>query len=375
MAQQWKMGTLEIKNSLVRSATDETLSTEEGAPTQRLVDATIELATGGVGLIIAGTAYISREGRWGKNGTGMDNDRLITPLSELCNAAHKAGGTYAAQLLHCGSTINPAILHEKEALFGPSAMIDPVLGHPVVELGHDHILRIIDDYAAAASRVKQAGFDAVQIHAAHGYLINQFLSPSRNLRKDQYGGPLEHRALFLYHVYEAIRGAVGKEFPVFIKMSAYDGFAGGVEPEEAAQVAAALDTMGIAAIEVSAGTPEGRAKGGWDHIIAAPFKEGSLLKYALQIKAKVHCPVISVEGWRDPLKIINALEKIDAVSMSRPFIREPNLANRWLSGNLSPALCISCNKCLDLTVKSGLGCIFHQHDKNVRDSEKYKSPK
>lgn len=359
MAQPWKMGRLEIKNSLVRSATDETLSTEEGAPTPRLVDVLTALAAGGVGLIIAGTAYISREGRWGRNGTGMDNDRLINPLSELCTAVHKAGGILAAQLLHCGSTINPAILHEKEALFGPSAMIDPVIGHPVEELSRDHILKIIEDYAKAASRVKQAGFDAVQIHGAHGYLINQFLSPSRNLRKDHYGGSLKHRSLFLYQVYEAIRGSVGKQFPVFIKMSAYDGFPGGVVPEEAAQVASELDAMGIAAIEVSAGTPEGRARGGWDHIIPAPFKEGDLLKYAVQIKTAVDCPVISVEGWRDPVKIVAALEKIDAVSMSRPFIREPGLANRWLGNDLSKALCISCNKCLDLTVASGLGCIFH----------------
>jgi len=364
MTQPWKMGTLEIKNSLVRSATDETLSTEDGAPTQRLIDVTVELARGGVGLIIAGTAYISREGRWGKNTTGMDNNRLIEPLSQLCRAVHKAGGILAAQLLHCGSTINPAILPEKEALFGPSAMIDPLCGHPVVELSKDHILRIVDDYAKAALRAKEAGFRAVQIHAAHGYLVNQFLSASRNRRKDRYGGSLKHRALLLYQVYEAVRGAVGKEFPVFIKMSAYDGFPGGVEPKEAAQVASTLDAMGIDAIEVSAGTPEGAKKGGWDHILPAPFKEGSLLKYALQIKEKVNCPVVSVEGWRDPLKIAKALEKIDAVSMSRPFIREPNLVNRWLRGDLSPALCISCNKCLDLTLKSGLGCIFHNRNKD-----------
>ena len=152
---------------------------------------------------------------------------------------------------------------------------------------------------------------------------------------------------------------MGKEFPIFIKMSSYDGFPGGVEPKEAAQVAATLDAMGVDAIEVSAGTPEGAKKGGWDHILPAPFKEGSLLKYALLIKEKVNCPVISVEGWRDPLEITKALEKIDAVSMSRPFIREPNLANRWLSGDLFPAHCISCNKCLDLTLESGLGCVFH----------------
>ena len=364
MGQPWKMGTLEIKNRLVRSATVEGLSTEDGAPTQRLIDITVELARGGVGLIIAGTAYISREGRGDKNTTGIDNNRLIEPLNRLCQAVHKAGGTLAAQLLHCGSTLNPAILPEKEALFGPSAMIDPVCGHPVVELSKDHILRIVDDYTKAAFRAKEAGFRAVQLHAAHGYLINQFLSASRNLRKDQYGGPLKHRALLLYQVYEAVRGAVGKEFPIFIKMSAYDGFPGGVKPKEAAQVASTLDVMGIDAIEVSAGTPEGAKKGGWDHIIPAPFKEGSLFKYALQIKEKVNCPVIAVEGWRNPLEITKALEKIDAVSMSRPFIREPNLVNRWLGGDLSPARCISCNECLDLIMESGLGCVFHNRNKN-----------
>ncbi|OQY52869.1 MAG: hypothetical protein B6230_01675 [Desulfobacteraceae bacterium 4572_89] len=358
MGRPWKMGKLEIKNRLVRSATDEALADEDGAPTQGLTNALVELARGGAGLIIAGTAYISREGRWGRNGTGMDNDRLIKPLSRLCEEVQKAGGILAAQLLYCGSTINPEILEEKQALFGPSAMIDPVIGHPVLELTRDHILGIVDDYAKAVARVKKAGFQAVQIHAAHGYLINQFLSQSRNLRKDEYGGPLKNRALLLYQVYEAIQGTVGRDFPIFIKMSSYDGFPGGVEPDEAALVASELDAMGISAIEVSAGTPEGAKKRGWDHIRPAPFSEGSLLKYALEIKEKVNCPVISVEGWRDPLKISKALEKIDAVSMSRPFIREPDLANRWLNGDLSPALCISCNKCLDLTVKQGLGCVF-----------------
>jgi len=359
----WKMGTLEIKNSLVRSATTEGLSTEDGAPTQRLIDITVELARGGVGLIIAGSAYISREGRGDNNTLGIDNDRLIGPLSRLCESVYEAGGILAAQLLHCGSTLNPAILPEKKVIFGPSVMIDPVCGHPVVELSKKHILRIVDDYAKAALRAKKSGFRAVQIHAAHGYLINQFLSASRNHRKDQYGGSLKHRALLLYQVYEAVRGAVGKEFPVFVKMSAYDGFLGGVDPKEAVLVASTLDAMGINAIEVSAGTPEGAKNGGWDHILTAPFKEGSLFKYALKIKEKVNCPVISVEGWRDPFEITKALEKIDAVSMSRPFIREPNLVNRWLSSDLSPAYCISCNKCLDLVKTSGLGCIFHKLNK------------
>lgn len=356
--QPWKMGSLEIKNRLVRSATVEGLSTDEGAPSQELIKMSVDLAKGGVGLIVAGTAYISREGRGDNHTTGLNSDLLIEPLSRWTTSVHKAGGLLAAQLLHCGSTINPVLLSEKEALWGPSSIVDPVSGYPVLELSKTHIHRIIDQYAMAALRAKKAGFCAVQIHAAHGYLLNQFLSPFRNFRKDQYGGPLENRAQVLYQVYEAVRGAVGKEMPVFLKMSGYDGFTGGVDPKEAAEIAATLDLMGIDAIEVSAGTPEGAKNGGWDHILPAPFKEGSLLKYALQVKEKVKCPVISVEGWRTPQEIEKALKRVDAVSMSRPFISEPNLANRWLSGDLTASRCTSCNSCLQLIEKTGLACVL-----------------
>lgn len=369
MFQPWKMGSLEIKNRLVRSATVEGLSTDDGAPSQDLINMSVDLAKGGVGLIVAGTAYISMEGKGDDNTTGLDSDLLLEPLNQWTKSVQRAGGLLAAQLLHCGSTINPVILPEKEVLWGPSTMVDPVSGYPVSELSKAHIQRIIDQYAMAALRAKKAGFCAVQIHAAHGYLLNQFLSPFRNFRKDQYGGPnLTNRARILYQVYEAVRGAVGKEIPVFIKMSGYDGFSGGFEAKEAAEVAATLDLMGIDAIEVSAGTPEGAKNGGWDHILSAPFKEGSLLKYALRVKAKVKCPVISVEGWRTPGKIEKALEKVDVVSMSRPFIREPNLANRWRSGDLSASRCTSCNSCLQLIEKGGLACALCNYLKKESNS-------
>ena len=250
---------------------------------------------------------------------------------------------------------------EKAGPFGPSALDrDPVCAAPVRALTGEQIRRLVDTYARAAGRARRAGFDAVQIHAAHGGLINQFLSPARNRREDAYGGSLRNRARLLYEVYEAVRGAVGADLPVFVKMSAYDGFPGGVEPEEATRVAAELDALGIDAIEVSAGTPEGATRGGWDHIRPAPFAEGGFFEYALLIKAAVSCPVITVEGWRDPGRIAQALASVDAVSLCRPFIREPHLARRWRDGDLAPAACISCNKCLDLIVDRGLGCIFHK---------------
>lgn len=361
MLKPWNLGPIEIKNRLVRSATIEGLSTENGKPTQRLIDKTAALAGGGVGLIVAGAAYVSIEGQADKNTTGLYNDDVIQPLSQVCRAVQQAGGILAAQLLHCGSTVSTEILEQKQTLYGPSEMKDPVSHVPVEQLSKVHIHQIVKDFGKAAVRVKKAGFHAVQIHAAHGYLISQFMSKSRNHRDDEYGGSVKNRALLLYQVYEEIRGMVGRDFPIMVKMSAHDGFPGGVMPEEAVKIASALDTLGIDAIEVSAGTPEGAAAGGWDHIIPAPFSEGSNFKYALKIKDKVRCPVVTVEGWRDPLKILKALEKVDAVSMCRPFIREPDLVNRWGGGDLSPAECISCNKCLELVSTTGLGCIFHKN--------------
>jgi 2,4-dienoyl-CoA reductase-like NADH-dependent reductase (Old Yellow Enzyme family) len=357
----WQLGPLHVPNRLVRSATEEGLSTGDGAPTQRLIDLTADLAVGGVGLIVAGSAFICREGRGATNVTGIDHDALVEPLSRMCDAVHAAGGLLAAQLLHSGSTLRPVMVAEKDGPYGPSAEpIDRVCGAPVRALTTAQIAGIVELYARAASRARTAGFDAVQIHAAHGYLIDQFLNPARNRRVDAYGGSLQRRARLLYEVYEAVRSAVGPDFPVFVKMSAHDGYDGGTLPRQAARVAAELDRLGIDAIEVSAGTPEGARRNGWDHIQPAPIIEGRFFAYALAIKRKVGCPVISVEGWRDPLRIAEALERIDAVSLCRPFIREPHLAARWRDGDLRPAKCISCNKCLDLILDGGLDCIFHK---------------
>lgn len=361
MATAWRLGDLTVKNRIVRSATVEGLSTEDGKPTPRLVQVTADLARGGVGLIVLGTAYVSLDARADTGTTGLHTDAVVAPLSEVTRAVHKEGGLVAAQLLHCGSTINPAILPEKKALYGPSSCIDPLHGQKVSALSKREIRSIVENYRDAALRAKKAGFDAVQVHAAHGYLLNQFLSPATNRREDEYGGTVENRGRFLLEVCEAIRKAAGSGYPLFIKLSGYDGFQGGLESQDAAAVAALLDKKGlIDAVEVSAGTPEGAKKGGWDHILPAPFEEGSLLKYALPIKENVSCPVISVEGWRTPEMIEKALEKVDAVSMSRPFIREPHLTERWLQGDDGAAACISCNRCLDLIATTGLGCVFCQ---------------
>ncbi|MEE4275809.1 MAG: NADH:flavin oxidoreductase, partial [Thermoleophilia bacterium] len=227
----WRLGSLDVPNRLVRSATEEGLSTGDGAPTRRLIDLTADLARGGAGLIVAGSMFICREGRGATNVTGIDRDALIRPLGRMCDAVHAAGGLLAAQLLHSGSTLRPVMVAEKEGPYGPSPETeDPVCGAPVRAMTKAQIAGVVDLYAQAASRARRAGFDAVQIHAAHGYLLDQFLSPARNRREDAYGGSLQRRARLLYEVYEAVRGAVGAGYPVFIKMSAHDGWPGGVQP-------------------------------------------------------------------------------------------------------------------------------------------------
>ena len=208
--QTWQSGPLEIKNRLVRSATEEGLSTERGAPTRRLIDVTKALAEGGVGLIIAGAAYISEEGRSDKRVIGMDNDALIEQLSQLTEAVHRADGILAAQLLRSGSIASPAVLREKEVIYGPSVMNDPVNGRQIAPLSKNHILQIVEDYAQAALRTRKAGYDAVQIHGAHGYLINQFLSPYRNRQTDAYGGSLKKTGPFVVSVIRSHTGYGGK---------------------------------------------------------------------------------------------------------------------------------------------------------------------
>jgi 2,4-dienoyl-CoA reductase-like NADH-dependent reductase (Old Yellow Enzyme family) len=161
----------------VRSTTAEGLSAAEGAPTQRLVDLTAELARGGAGLIVAGSAFVSRDDRYSTDETGLDRDELIGPLRRLCDAVHGAGGILAAQLSHSDSTAAEAEAPQNAGPHGPSATAaDPARDAPVLALTTAQIAGIVDDYAHAAARARTAGFDAVQVHAAHGVLINQFLS-------------------------------------------------------------------------------------------------------------------------------------------------------------------------------------------------------
>ena len=348
----WRLGSLELPNRLVRSATWEGMAQDNGAVTDELAAFTGELADGGVGLIISGYAYVSPDGLGLPKQTGVYSDILVGGLTKMSDAVHAAGGRIALQIVHAGGQTRSEWIGGPTV--GPSALVHPQFGE-AQELSIDRIGDIVNDFAAAARRAVEAGFDAVQLHGAHGYLVNQFLSPNTNHRTDDYGGDLANRSRFCFEVYEAVRREVGPDFPVFIKLNSDDAVEGGFELTESIEVARGLSDRGIDAIEVSGGVPAAGSKSA-ARLVKNPDDEGYFLSNARAIKDAVPCPVITVGGYRSRAKIAEALQWVDAVALCRPFIRQPDLANLFKSGSTDEADCVSCGGCFKLGLDQGIGC-------------------
>ncbi len=348
----WSMNGLEMPNRLVRSATWEGLADDKGAPTHELILALAALAEGGCGLIITGYCYVSPEGKGLPKQTGVYMDALVGPLTRITDAVHTAGGKIAMQIVHAGGQTKQEWTGFQPV--GPSAMTHPAFGEEVAELSVEDIHRIIDDFALGAARAKAAGFDAVQLHGAHGYLLSQFNSPFTNKRQDEYGGDWEGRGRMMFEVLQAARNAVGPNYPLFIKLNSVDGLEGGLELEDAVKMAKRLGDMGIDAIEVSGGQPAA-GKLGAARVVKDAEDEGYFLDNAKAIKEVADCPVITVGGYRSKDVVASALDEVEAVAMCRPFIRQPDLVNLWKTGD-AKATCISCGGCLAVGLEQGLGC-------------------
>jgi len=214
-----KINSMTIKNRFVRSATWEGMAKDDGTCTKRLVDLMSQLARGGVGLIITGHAYIQKIGKAGPWQSGIYEDRLVPGLRAMTDAVHKRGGKIVLQLAHAGMYANTGI--KGDIPFAPS-LVSGFRKSAIREMTLQDIQHIVEAFGLAAKRAKRAGFDAVQIHAAHGYLLSQFLSPAFNKRQDQYGGSIENRAAVLLEILKSIRKSVGQNYPVLIKMNTRD---------------------------------------------------------------------------------------------------------------------------------------------------------
>lgn len=342
-----KIGRMEIKNRLMRSATCEWMCDADGRAGQNLVDLYTTLAKGGVGLIVTGHGYVSRTGRASPGQIGIYEDSLVEALKPVVETIHREGARVVMQINHAGARARPELndgVHPKAV----SAIYVPDLDLTPAEMTEQDILERIRDYGRAARRVKEAGFDGVQLHAAHGYLLSQFLSPLTNRREDRWGGSFEKRLRFLQAVCEEVRDQVGPEFPLLIKIASQDFIDGGLTPQDGARIAARLADFGLDAIEVSGGVEFGRTRYSVRAGIRERSDEAYFLDNARRIRDVTDLPLMLVGGLRTPelMERIVADEGIEFVSLCRPLINDPELPNKWADGSDERAGCISCNQCL-----------------------------
>ncbi|MBI4805232.1 MAG: NADH:flavin oxidoreductase [Desulfovibrio sp.] len=335
-----------LPNRFVRSATWEGLAGDDGSVTPRLCETMAELARGEVGLIISGHAYVSPEGQAGLKQLGAHSDAMTQGLAAMAKAVHDAGGKIALQLAHAGNQANVSL--SGLAAVGPSNLENE--GLPACKaLDHSGIAQLVKAFVRAAERGKQAGFDAVQLHAAHGYLLSQFLSPAWNKRTDEYGGSLENRARFLLDVVKAVRKAIGPNYPVLVKINSGDFVENGLTSEDAAAMAVMLEKASVDALELSGGCrPAGEAfmparKGK----IKSKDQEAYYRQAAAMCKRGLSIPLMLVGGIRsyEVAKDLVQSGTADYISLCRPLICEPGLVKRWREGDRRPAECVSDNAC------------------------------
>jgi 2,4-dienoyl-CoA reductase-like NADH-dependent reductase (Old Yellow Enzyme family) len=374
-----QLAKLQVKNRFVCSATYEAMATEAGEVTDDIVKRYRNLARGDVGLIISGLIYVHPLGRATKQQLGIHDDRMIPGLKRVLESVHQEGGKMVFQLVHAGRQTTKAVIGQTP--IGPSDNgRDPTYFVKPKKMTEEQIREVIQAFGKAASRAIEAGADGIQIHAAHGYLANQFLSPFFNRRTDDWGSSDENRFRFLREIILETRRVLPEGMPILVKLSTHDHTPQeGVTPPLATRYAKRLAELGIDGLELSCGStyysifnmsrgevPVREIVGGlpwWEKPLGRivmgrkvgkyDLQEGYNLEAAQMVKPVVgKVPVFLVGGLRRVSHMEEILEKgyADFVSMSRPFIREPFLVRRIKEGKTSVASCVSCNKCMAAVV-------------------------
>ncbi len=321
----FRIGNLQIPNRLVASAVFE-YGAEDGKITDRIRDRYRALADGGAGLIITGMHAVSHRGAIGPAMVSTDCDGYVRDLGDIVEEIHSRGSRIFVQLQHCGPSTCQEDGYDRFTA-SDTQVSDRCRCHAATA---EEIGKVVSDFAAAALRCRQAGADGVQIHAAHGFLISRFLSPSSNRRQDGYGGDAPGRARLLLEICDAVRSAVGDTFPVGVKFQFHDLNGPADQAEDSVFICRELERRGIDFLEISAGMVMDGSPASFVPVVQ-PGEEPPFLSFAVQAARAVSVPVISVCGYA-------------AVSFGRPLIREPDLPTRWRE-DTRPAACISCNRC------------------------------
>jgi 2,4-dienoyl-CoA reductase-like NADH-dependent reductase (Old Yellow Enzyme family) len=378
---QGKIANLTLRNRIIRSGCFEGMC-QEGKITDALIEHHRRVAEGGVGMTTVAYCSVSYDGRAFGHEMWMRQE-LIPDLKRLTDAVHQEGAAASIQIGHCGFFSNPKEIGRRP--LGASVKFCLFRLSICEAMNEAQIAEKIEDFGRTAEQVKEAGFDAVEIHAGHGYLLSQFLSPWTNHRNDQYGGSLENRMRFPLAVIRRVREGVGEGFPILIKTNASDGIRGGLEIEEAVEVAKAFEAAGASALVISCGftakTPIYMMRGnvpvkemaanqtewllrlgmslfGWFMVQRYRFDRLFLLNEALRFKEAVKIPVIYIGGVLRLEDIGYVLARgFEFVEVGRATVRDADFVKKMESGEVTVSDCDQCNRCIATMDAGGIYCV------------------
>jgi len=347
-----RLGRIVIPNRFVRSATHDFMAERDGRVTERMVALLENLAEGETGLIITGHAFVHPAGQASPRQIAVFDDRFLDGLKKIPEAVHRHDSKVFLQLSHAGRQTKKK-LSGAEPL-APSAVADPNFEGPPKKMRTEDIEDVKKAFIEGARRARDAGFDGIQLHIAHGYLLSGFISPHTNRRKDEYGGSSKNRYRLIEEIIHGIVNVCGPDFPQIVKLNATDFIKGGLEIDDSLQVARWLERDGIAGIEVSGGMAEAGKGSVWKGL-RREEEEGYFVNNAVRIKQAVNIPVMGLGGFRTFAVMEDIIKKarVDLISMSRPFIREPQLVKKYREGVITKSACISCNLCFN---PRGISC-------------------
>ena len=376
-----KIGNVELRNRTIRSGCFEGMCTN-ATPSEALIEHHRRVAAGGIGMTTVAYCAISNDGVAFGHEMWM-REEIIPILKRLTDAVHKEGAAVSIQLGHCGFFANKSVIGVTP--IGPSRKFCLFRYSICRAMNEEDIKRVREDFGKAAKMAVTAGFDTVEIHAGHGYLLSQFLSPWTNSRRDQYGGSLENRLRFPVSVIKHVREVVGPSYPIIIKMNCDDGFKGGLTIDEAVQAGQAFEAAGASMLVPSCGftarTSFYMMRGNvpiWDYVKSEknpvtkmgmtlfgrlivkeiPFQELFLFDQAKRIKDAVKIPVACIGG----VCSVDNMDKVkqagfEFIEIGRATIRDPDVIRKMQSGEISASDCDHCNRCVAAMAAQGVTCV------------------
>lgn len=354
----FKIGSLSMKNRMVMSPMETHLCDKEGFVTEEIISYYKERALGGVGYITMENTAVDPSGRVNNGMLCIYEDKFIPGLKKLTDSIHAAGGKIVIQLSHAGKEALPYFTGLKPV--APSAIPSPLTKEMPKELTIEEIRDLITKFTEGAARAIEAGFDGIEIHMAHGYLVNQFLSPESNVRTDEYGGDTVRRSRFAREIVEGMRKHAPEGYPVICRISADEYTDTGLKLEESREIARILEKAGASAIHVSACN----YASAFFNIPCYYLEEGCFVHLAKDIKSVVKIPILAVGRILSPGMAENVLQenKADLIVLGRTLIADPHLPNKVKEGRLDDIrTCISCNRCIESISDKKLVCTVNPY--------------